>query len=104
MISISSRPSFPRFAGVRVQSCNGDARCARPAATKKIREQQTDTDYLRLLECARNLAQRNMRGDERDCDFSAGQAHCEIFDAAALSQKFGLPWEFKADFIYMRAL
>src|SRR5438477_13103060 len=41
-----------------------------------------------------------MRGDQCDGDFSAGETHREIFDAAALSKKLGLPWELKTDFVH----
>src|SRR5438093_8681611 len=67
---------------------------------KKLREQQANTDYLRLLECARNLAQWNVRGNERECEFSAGQTHCEIFDAASLGKKFRLSGEPEANVVH----
>ena len=41
-----------------------------------------------------------MRGDQCDGDFSAGETHREIFDAAALSKKLGLPWELKTNFVH----
>ena len=41
-----------------------------------------------------------MRRDERDGEFSACQTHREIFDAAALREKFRLPRESESDFIH----
>jgi hypothetical protein len=38
--------------------------------------------------------------DQRDCDFSTGQAHREIFDPAALGEKFGLPWELETGVVH----
>ena len=55
-----------------------------------------------MLEPARNLAQRNVRSDERDGEFFTGQTHCEIFDGTPFSKKFGLPWELKPDFVHAR--
>ena len=43
-----------------------------------------------------------MRGNQRDRDFFGGQAHGEIFDAAALSKKFGLSWELETDVVHPR--
>ena len=67
---------------------------------KKVREQQTDADYLRLLERAGNFAQRNVRGDERYREFSTCQTHREFFYAAALGKKFGLSRESESDFVH----
>ena len=41
-----------------------------------------------------------MRGDERDGHFSAGQTHCEIFDATALGKKFRLSWKLEAHLVH----
>ena len=64
-----------------VQTRDGNPRAAFGSTVKKIGEQQTNADDLRLLECARNLAQWNMRRNERDSDFSARQTHREILRA-----------------------
>src|SRR5437773_4904326 len=85
---------------MRIQSCDGNTRCALASGTKEISEQQADTNYLRLLQCVRNFAQRNVRGNQCDRDFFGGQAHGKIFDAAALSKKFGLPWELETDVVH----
>ena len=69
---------------------------------EKIGEQQTDTDNLRLLECAWNVAQWNMGGNECDRDFSAGQTHREIFHAAALGEKFRLSGELETGCVHAR--
>jgi hypothetical protein len=53
-----------------------------------------------LLESARGLAQWKVRRDERDRHFSAGQTHCEIFDATALGKKFRLSWKLETHFVH----
>ena len=55
-----------------------------------------------MFESARNFAQRNMRGHERDRDFPAGQTHREIFHATALGKKFRLPGKLEPRFVHPR--
>ncbi len=76
-----------------VQTRNGNPGHAFGSTGKKIGEQQTNADNLRLLECAWNIAQRDMRRNKCDGDFSAGQTHREIFHAAALGEKLSLSRE-----------
>ena len=41
-----------------------------------------------------------MRGDKRDRDFSAGQAHCEILRSATIGKKLSLAGELKARLVH----
>ena len=102
MISISSRPSLPDSPACGFSPATRDARRSFPARVKKIREQHADSHYLRLLEGARDFAQRNVRRHQRDREFSASQTHREIFDAAALGKKFRLSREPESDFVHPR--
>src|ERR1700731_4060896 len=97
-------PDFSRFAGVRIQSRHRDAYGTARSTMKKVGEQKTDTDNLRLLERAGNFFERNMRGDKGDRHVTAGQQHGEVFHAAALGEKFGLPGKFEANFIHSRLM
>src|ERR1700730_14912136 len=85
-----------------IQTGNGNARCAYRARLKEICKQKTDSHDLRLLKRAWNFAERNVRCDQRDRDLSAGQTHRAIFDAAPISETFGLPWEFETGFVHPR--
>src|SRR5882757_5033764 len=67
---------------------------------KEIRKQQSDADNLRLLQRACGLAQWKVRCDKRDRNFSAGQTHGEIFDAATLGKKFRLSWKLEAHLVH----
>src|SRR5205823_4043113 len=71
-------------------------------ARQEIGEQQTDSNNLGLLERARNFAQWNVRGDERDSELAAGQTHREIFHPTALREKFRLPGKLKSGFVHPR--
>src|SRR5204863_6043412 len=55
---------------------------------------------LGSLECAWDVAERNMRGDQCDGDFSTGQTHCEIFHAAAIGKKFRLSAKLEASVVH----
>jgi len=52
-----------------VESGNPDARRSFPTRVKKIRQQYADPHYLRLLERARDFAQRNVRRHQRNREF-----------------------------------
>src|SRR5207249_2663026 len=83
-----------------IQSGDGDARSVFGSTAKKIREQQTNADNLRLSECIRNFAQRDMGCNKRHRELSAPQAHCEILHATAFGEKFGLPGKRKTRFVH----
>src|SRR6266704_2419568 len=98
---------------MRIQTRDGNARSARHSTislsggaelqrstSEKIGKQQADTDYLGLFESIGNFAEWNVCCHERDREFSAGQTHCEIFHAAALGEKFGLPGKLKTHFVH----
>ena len=53
-----------------------------------------------MLERPRCLAQWKMSRYERDRNFSPGQTHREIFDAAALGKKFRLSWKLETHFVH----
>jgi hypothetical protein len=55
-----------------------------------------------LLERACGLAQRDVRCDERDRNFSGCQTHREILDATTLGKKFRLPWKLEAHLVHPR--
>src|SRR5262245_23033424 len=57
---------------------------------------------LGLLERAGNFADGNVRCDERDGEFSAGQTHGEAFYTATLGEKLRLTREPEAHFIHPR--
>src|SRR5262249_47721671 len=60
----------------------------------------TDADDFGLFELTRDFAQRNVRGNESNCEFSTGQTHGEIFNTAALREKFRLAREPESDFVH----
>src|SRR5437773_6999485 len=71
-------------------------------ALYKIQKQRADSDDLGLLERARDLAQRNVRSDQRDGEVPASQTHREIFHAAALGKEFRLSGESESDLVHPR--
>ena len=79
------------FAGVRIQSSDGDARCAAETATQKIeRASRRRARSLLATRMSATRRERDMRGDERHAERAAGEEHGEIFHAATCGEEFGL--------------
>src|SRR5213078_1061123 len=76
------------FAGVGIEPGDGDARGAAEAQVQEFFEQTPHADDLGTGQQGRDSAQRDVRGDERDGEPAAGEAHGEIFHAPAVGEKF----------------
>ena len=78
-------------------------RGARPSRrTEKILEQKAHSHDFGAAQHFSHVAQRNVRGDERDCERASGEKHGEIFHAGAGREELGLPRELEADGLHAR--
>src|SRR5205814_2350917 len=92
------------FAGMRVKSCDGDSWSWYPPAVKKIFQQQADPDYLVLVQCGSDFAEREVGRDKRHSKLAAREQHREILRAPAVGKEFGLSRKPESDLIHSRLM
>ena len=93
-----------RFAGMRVYSCDCDPWILDLPVLKKLFEEQTDPDYLALVQCGSDFTEREMSRDQRHSKLAAREQHREILYAPAVGKEFGLSRKPESDLIHSRLM